>query len=60
MVLVLPAELEADPQFARDPGERPRNQVARESAFTAIDTRVASPAPLIPSSARASRSSRAS
>lgn len=37
-----------------------RNQVASESAFTATDTRVGSPAPLIPSSSRASRSSRAS
>ncbi|GAA3038403.1 hypothetical protein GCM10010448_20980 [Streptomyces glomeratus] len=37
-----------------------RNQVASESAFTAIDSRVASPVPVMPSSARASRSSRAS
>jgi hypothetical protein len=37
----------------------PRNQVASESAFTAIETRVGSPAPLSPSSAWASRSSRA-
>ncbi len=37
-----------------------RNQVASESAFTAIDSRVGSPASLMPSSVRASRSSRAS